>query len=626
MKNLDADFCIGDWVVRPQRDCIERGARVVHLAPKAMAVLQCLAGASGEVVLRQELFDTVWPSSEVSDDALSQRIVELRKAFGDSAHHARYIETIPKVGFRLIPPVTPLTGEASQEPAAQRSTGRPKSLARATTFILGAVLAMLALYWHLASQRSIQQLAEAGGTPSIAVLPFVNMSDDESNEYFSDGISEELLNLLAQIPELRVISRNSTFTYKGKDVDTPTIAQQLSVEHVLEGSVRKVGNDVRITAQLIEARSDTHLWSATYDRTLDDIFAIQNEIAAAVVDALKPTLLGHTPLADQIDPGAYALYLQASYLSNRGNAVAYEQSIALLKQVLAIAPNYARAWRGLASNYINQVGNGLLSVDEGSALARETTNMALLLDPDNALAHSSLAWIAMTYDGDLEAAAEHFEYALSLEPANPVIIMESGELMLKLGRLDDAISLLEYVSNRDPVNPTIHSNLGTAYLWDGRFDDAIASMHTSLTLSPGRFRAHYRIGEALLHKGEPEAALEEIMSETMEGFRLIGQAMAYHALGRAAEAEAALTTLIEKYEQVAPYNIAYVYAFRGEADNAFAWLDKAMSHNDPGLLNAGVNNLFASLYDDPRWLQFLERLGKSPAKLAAIEFKVTLPE
>jgi tetratricopeptide (TPR) repeat protein len=383
---------------------------------------------------------------------------------------------------------------------------------------------------------------------------------------------------------------------------------------------------VRITAQLIEARSDTHLWSETYERTLDDIFAIQNEIAAAVVEELKPALLGDTPLADQIDPEAFALYLQAMYFSQRGTAEAYQQSLALLQQVVAIAPNYARAWRGIGANYINQVGRNLIAVDVGSALAREAIEVALSLDPGSALAHSSVAWMEMTYDGDLETAADHFEYALSLEPANLVVILESADLMKKLGRLDECIKLLEHVSSRDPVNPTTHSNLGTAYLWAGRFDEAIASHRTALTLSPERFRVHYRIGEALLLKGEPEAALEEIMQEPMEGFLLIGQAMAYHALGRAVEADAALNALIEKYERDAPYNIAYIYAFRGEADNAFAWLDKAVEYRDPGLQNVGVNILFASLYDDPRWLPFLERFGKSPEQLAEIQFTVALHE
>ena len=213
-------------------------------------------------------------------------------------------------------------------------------------------------------------LVESYGDKSIAVLPFVNMSSDPEQEYFSDGISEELLNLLSKIPELRVISRSSAFSFKGKDFDIPTIAAQLNVAHILEGSVRKAGSQVRITAQLIEASSDTHLWSETYDRTLDDIFVIQDEIAGSVVDALKLTLFGDAPRAEPIDPEAYALYLQAVHIGNQYTAEAFEQSNAMLKQVLATAPNYARAWRLLARNYDGQAAVGQLPREEGKALAR----------------------------------------------------------------------------------------------------------------------------------------------------------------------------------------------------------------------------------------------------------------
>ena len=576
-----------------------------------------------------QVVETIAPAFGYDDAAVRYVIVFLAVAF------------IPALVFSWAFEITPdglkREVEVVQEHSITRFTG--KQLDRIILVLLAIALGYFVVDKFLLEpsrdaelvEKTVRQtrsdaLLESYGDTSIAVLPFVNMSADPEQEYFSDGISEELLNLLAQIPELRVISRSSAFSFKGRDLDTPTIAQQLRVGHILEGSVRKAGDDVRITAQLIDARSDTHLWSATYDRTLDDIFAVQNEIATAVVDALKIELLGSPPPARQIDPEAFALYLQAMYLGSRGKADTYERGLELLKQVLAIAPDYAKAWRGLATNYINQVGIGMRNVDEGYALAREAASQALSLDPGDALAHDTLGWIAMTYDRDLAAAARHFETALSLDRANLTVILDSGELLLKLGRLDETISLWEYVSIRDPVNPTTHSNLGTAYVWAGRFDEAIASMRTALTLSPGRYRAHYRIGEALLHKGDPEGALKEIMNESMEGFRLIGQAMACHALGRATEADAALTWLIDRYEEAAAYNIAYVYAFRGESDQAFQWLDRAAQYNDPGLLNIAANSLFASLYDDPRWLPFLQSIGKSPEQLRAIHFEVALPQ
>ncbi len=466
-----------------------------------------------------------------------------------------------------------------------------------------------------------------GGPPqqSIAVLPFVNLSDDASNEYFSDGISEELLNLLTKIPELRVISRSSAFSYKGKDIDLPTVAEQLNVAHVLEGSVRKAGNQVRITAQLVEARTDTHLWSETYERTLDDIFATQDEIAARVVEQLKVTLLGDAPTVQATDPEAYSLVLQARYLGQQVTPEADEKSVALFEQALVIDPDYAAAWAGLATGYANQAGQGLRSFDEGYALAREAASQALVLDPAYASAHGGLARIAMAYDHDLVAAARHYERALALEPANTVIISSASTLAASLGRLDQAIALAEYTVARDPVSPGGHANLGLFYRDAGRLDEAIASFRTTLTLSPGYIGAQHFIGEALLLKGEPESALAAMQKEAFEGWRLIGLVMAHHALGQAATSDAVLEELIEKYEQEWAYNIAYVLAFRGEADRAFEWLNKAVAYNDPGLAEITIEPLFANIHFDPRWLPFLESIDKSPEQLAAIEFKVTLP-
>ncbi len=461
---------------------------------------------------------------------------------------------------------------------------------------------------------------------SIAVLPFVNMSDDPGNEYFSDGISEELLNLLSRIPELRVIARTSSFAFRGKDATIPDIARALRVGHILEGSVRKAGNQVRITAQLIRADDGTHLWSQTYDRTLQNIFTIQDEIANAVVKQLKVALLGPVPTAEETGPEAYALFLQARYLARQDTHEAFEESNALFRQVLDIAPDSAAAWNGLASNYRRQTRVGKRPYDEGFQLVLEAANQALAIDPSYAPAYANIGWFAMDFDGDLAAAARFFERALELEPTNLSIIADAAVLARSLGHLDQAIALLEYALARDPANPAGHARLGTIYYFAGRLDAAIASSRTALKLSPGLIRAHYQICEALLLKGEPEAALESIQHESQGGYRWMGQALAHDALGQATESDAALARLIEVSEQLAAYNIAYIYAYRGETDHAFTWLDKAVQHKDSGLPNIIVNPLFANVRDDPRWLPFLESIGKAPVQLDAIEFKVTLPE
>ena len=392
-----------------------------------------------------------------------------------------------------------------------------------------------------------ESLVKSYGDKSIAVLPFVNMSSDKDQEYFSDGISEELLNLLAKIPKLRVISRSSAFSYKGKDVKLAQVAKELNVAHILEGSVRKAGNKVRITAQLIEARSDTHLWSNTWDRELDDIFAVQDEIAAAVVEQLKITLLGEAPKAKEVNPEAYALFLQGRQLRRQSTPEAFEQAIALFQQALAIDPNYAAAWEQLAAVYANQAGQGMRPLEEGVRLAREAAAKALAIDPDYAPAHDRLGWIAMTFDADLAAAARHYEHALALEPANTDIIGDAATLAANLNRLDTAIALNEYANARDPLNTVGRANLGLAYLAAGRLDEAIASFRTVLRLAPGYAGAHAVIGVALLMKGEAQAALTETQKEPEEVWRLLGLTMVYHTLGRKADSDAALAELIKKY-------------------------------------------------------------------------------
>jgi len=475
------------------------------------------------------------------------------------------------------------------------------------------------------SEQAASEEAFVESDKSIAVLSFVNMSDDASNEFFSDGLSEELINLLTKIPGLRVTSRSSAFSYKNKDFKIADVGRELNVSNVLDGSVRKAGNQVRITAQLIKVDGDVHLWSETFDRSLDNIFAIQDEIASAVVAQLKVTLLGDAPTVRATNPEAYALYLQGRHLRRQGTAEAHEQAQMLLQQALAIDAGYAAAWVGLSAVYASQANLGLRPIDEGYTLSREAINKALAIDPEFAPAHGRLGLIAMFYDNDLAAAAQHFKRALQLEPANSDIIANSANLTASLGRLNESIAMAEFVIARDPVNPESHSRLGLYYTHSGRWDEAIASYSTELTLSPGRSGANYRIGVTLLLEGEPQAALEAMQLEDSI-WGVIGLPLAYHALGRVSESDSALNELIEQFEQGAAFNIAYVLAYRGEADRAFKWLEKAVEYKDAGLAQIPNIRLFSNLHDDPRWLPFLQSIGKSPEQLGAIEFEVKLPD
>ena len=462
--------------------------------------------------------------------------------------------------------------------------------------------------------------------PSIAVLPLVNMSDDKSNEYFSDGISEELLNLLAKVPKLRVIARTSSFAFKGKEVDIQDIARKLNVAAILEGSVRKSGNTVRITVQLIRASDNSHLWSENYDRTLDDIFKVQDEIAATVVAKLKISLLGAAPTVRPVDARAYPLILQAKFFSDQQSTASRAQAVTLYQQALAIAPGEPRAWTGLVKVYINQGGYGDRPAAEAYGLARQAAQQALASDPDNAVAHSFLGRIASDVDGDLVVAAQQIQQALALDPSDPQVLNNAGVFLAGLGRLDQSTALDLYLVAHDPANPVGHNNLGTVYYLAGHWDQSIASLRTALALSPGFSGAHETLALALLFKGDTAGALLEMQAEADESIRLEGLVPVLHALGRKSESDAALATLIAKYGKDQAFFIATALAYRGEADRAFEWLDKARANHDPYLYTITVEPMLAKLHTDSRWLPLLRKLGKAPEQLAKIKFTLMLPQ
>ena len=478
-----------------------------------------------------------------------------------------------------------------------------------------------------AATEAPDAIPEIAQDPSIAVLPLVNMSEDKANEFFSDGISEELLNLLAKVPELRVIARTSSFGYKGKDTPIPRIARELHVASVLEGSVRKSGDRVRRTVQLIRAKDGSHLWSETYDRTLDDIFKVQDEIAAAVVRELQVKLLGAAPTSRPIDARVYPLILQARALSDRGSAEGRAEAVALAQQALAITPDEPQAWVILGRAYFNQATFGQRPVVEGMRLAKEAAEKALALDPSNAEAVSMRGRIAMDVDRDLPAAAGYVERALQLEPTNLRAINTAAVLLSNIGRFEPALALMEYRVAQDPANPGSHFNLGATYQQAGRYDDAIASIRTALRLSPGTSQAHIVIGQSLLlAKRDAAAALKEFEAEEDELLRISSVPLALHALGRSQEADAAQAAFEQRYGDEQPVFAAAIASYRGQSDVAYEWLDRAIALPDPQLAQALIEPLFQPLHADARWVPLLRRIGLAPEQVAKIRLEVTLPK
>jgi len=477
-----------------------------------------------------------------------------------------------------------------------------------------------------AEPASSAPAAAAEPDRSIAVLPFVDMSPEKNQEYFSDGLSEELLNLLAKIPELRVAARTSAFSYKGTDVKIDQVGRELGVAHVLEGSVRTAGNRIRVTAQLIKADDGFHVWSETYDRTLDDVFAIQDEIAGAVVAALKLTLLGDGLHVSETSPEAYALYLQARFLANQLRPDVYEEAIALYKQSLELDPTYAPAYAGLGRTYRNMMVNGQLDRETATRLSYEALTTALKLDPNLPEANARLGLYTLENSQDTAAAVKYYQRAMELNPNDPAAMQGVASLSAFLGDYEQMVKLNELAVERDPVDALGYQGLGEAYALTGRLDDARRTYEKLLTLNPHMTAGWYRMGMILLFMGKTDEASAAFEKDDDEEYRVKGRALVAYARGENAAFEKHMTELRERWGDQWPSEVAHVYAWTGNPDAAFEWLDKAVAIDEGGIRESRQVMLLNPLHQDPRWQAYLEKLGVSDAQLAEIKLQVKLHE
>lgn len=480
--------------------------------------------------------------------------------------------------------------------------------ARATTLIAIAVVVLLLIAGIFFYKRPSPQTAASGKT-SLVVLPFQNMSTDKEQEYFSDGLADELIDTLSKNPKLRVISRSSAFFFKGKETDIKTIAQKLNVTHVLEGSIRKSGNRLRISAQLVEAATDSNVWSQTYDRRMDNIFAIQDEITSSVADALQATLQGEqTTERKETNPEAYNAYLQGRYFYDRRSKEDLEKAIDYFEQALRIDPNFARAWVGLSDTHSRQADRGYIPVNESYAKARQEADKALELDSNLAEAHAAIGWIKTFHEWDWTGADAAFKKALELEPANADIVRRAAVLAGTLGRFDEAITLDRRAIELDPLRVVTHFNLAIQACNAGRWTEAEAAIRKALELDPQYPGAHFQLGLIYLVQSKAKEALAEMQKETAEDYRRYGVALAYHALGKRKEADAALEGCIQEYQNSGAFQLAEIFAFRGETDKAFEWLDRAYKQRDSVLAVIKGDMMLRSLEHDPRYRPFLQKM------------------
>jgi len=450
---------------------------------------------------------------------------------------------------------------------------------------------------------------------SIAVLPFVNMSSDPEQEYFSDGITEELLNLLAKIPGFQVAGRTSSFAFKGKNADLREIGESLNVANILEGSVRKSGGQVRITAQLIKVANGYHLWSETYDRQLTDIFTVQDEIAGAVVQALELTLLGD-PAGHVVDPiyqnaDAHSAYLNGLHLFNVAGPANYLKAQPYFEKAVELSPDSALAWAMLSKNagwLSGTADSNETDIRKVRLRAREAAARALSLNDSLAEAYNARGSIQTAYDWDWEGAEKSYRKALELEPGSVNALQGLAGLLMGQRRFDEALVYIDQGRRIDPLNPWIQTVSIRGKLEMGRLDEAQQEV-TTLLQTVERASWRYWAGLILYYKGQYEEALVQMNQEQMNYRRLVGQAIVNHKMGRINEAQAAQQQLLAQYGIGAAYQHGEIFAQWGDLDTAADWLWTAYNSEDPGIQNLKSDNLLKPLHGHPRYEDLKKRLN-----------------
>lgn len=460
---------------------------------------------------------------------------------------------------------------------------------------------------------------------SIAVLPFSNLSGDAGNDYFCDGLAEELLNVLSKIRGLRVAARTSAFSFKGKQSTIAEIGWALNVASALEGSIRMSGSRIRISVQLVKVADGYQFWSETYDRTMDDIFAVQDDIARSVVSEIRTRLLGETADSDATklivsevaeaakgraeDAEAQRLMLLGRHFLDRTTREDTARAIEYFKQAIEIDPSYALCWAELGRAYSIEAGRVWAPVGEAFERSREAAKKALELEPGLAEGFAQLGRIQAANDWDLGGAERSYLRALELAPGSTSVMDGAAVLAYKLGRFDEALELGRRVLLQDPLSAAYWHNLGLTAHSAGLLDESEKAFRRALELVPQRAVSRALLSLVLVDQGRIEDAMEEAANEPYEMWSLWARAIIHFAAGRKAESDAAIEILTEEHATGNAYQIAEVFAVRGETDRAFQWLRLAFDQRDSGLTHLKANPRFSSLKNDPRWQELLTDVG-----------------
>jgi TolB-like protein/DNA-binding winged helix-turn-helix (wHTH) protein/tetratricopeptide (TPR) repeat protein len=612
---LEQSFQLRDLTVDTATGDVSGPGGHEQLDPKVAEVLVYLARHAGQVVLREDLLTRVWPKTVVSDDALSRCVYELRRQLSRAAGDENFkgmLETLPKRGYRLNGQVTWLTTPVAAPPAA-RSARR--------FAVLGALAVAAVLLWigeRIADRpQSPPPTSPSTVTHSIAVLPFIDLSEGQDQRFLSDGLAEEILGRLAHSGKLRVIARTSSFAFRDQPVDVPRIAAMLNVSHVLEGSVRRSGDRVRITAHLIDTASNSRIWSDTYERTLGDLFVVQDEIATSVARALQIALSDTARSGQPASASAYESFLQGEFFYNRRAPGDIERSVKYFRKALATEPDYARAWAALSGAYALLYWEGGPSAKGWNARQGEAAHRAVELDPDLAVAHARLAQYYFDV-GDRDRAQNHLHRAKSLGPEDPSVLAFATGLVGRDHTIETAVALQHRVVARDPLAVVHRVNLGHLLVRAGRLDEAESEYRKAQELSPGAGHdIAFGIARILILQQRHDEAYAAIAGMPAGTVRDHGLALLHHAPGRQEDAEGALRRLrvppIDVNEYLA---LTEAYALRGRPDDAFASLHSArqkLEREEVAALsrvwalkeNMAVSPFLIPLHADHRWSAFM---------------------
>jgi TolB-like protein/DNA-binding winged helix-turn-helix (wHTH) protein/Tfp pilus assembly protein PilF len=618
-------YRFGEFVLDPAKRTLSRADSPIFLTPKAFDVLLFLAQNPNRLVTKEELLQAVWGDTFVEEGNLTQYISHLRKALEYNSEDTRVIVTIARKGYQFTADVTVAEAAVNAKQAAvsrpdARSTietpadelvprarkhWRSAAVLAASSVILVVVAYMFWRHFRDATPPSSQIIR-------LAVLPFANLTGDPNKEYLADGLTEEMISQLGRLnPEqLGVIARTSVMGYKHKDVRLDQIGRDLSVQYVLENSLRESGDHMRLTAQLIQVKDQTHLWSQDYDYAAKDTLNVEDEVAKAVAREIRVRLTSQQQedlgRSRPVNPEAFDAYLQGYYYWQRDTDKDTDIATKYFERATQIDPSYALAWAWLSRARNWQADEGLIPMEEGRRLSREAIDRALALNPNLAAAHAQMGRIKQQVDYDWAGADASFQRAVALEPANAENVGFAAWPAAIFGRVDEALKLNRRAVDLDPLDANSWERLGETEVFMGQLDQAAADCKKALELNP---EVSGVLSQIYLMQGRPQDALREVERVHYAPLRAFLYALTYHALGREKESDAALRELKMKYHASNAFEIAAIYAFRNQSDEAFDWLDRAYAQRDPSLMSTKVQPLLNSLHNDPRFAALLKKLN-----------------